>query len=210
MKNCAEDDARTAHDGFESNHCVLGKAAYEALVSKTDNIARDKSGLLDELGGDFYRYLVRIGILVEDNFLDLSKPFSSTCMYFKKVVRFYHKILCKWYAAHYVKDIAEHGTPGESKNCLHALNSDDHKYVFTFACGLDRRAADVIVRYLINEGSCLHLAIMCFMENSMNFGDRTEVVKDLCQIPIDFKSTYNTQQENTILRFLALASRENV
>ncbi|KAJ8046723.1 hypothetical protein HOLleu_05494 [Holothuria leucospilota] len=65
--------------------------------------------MCEQLGQDFYDQYVRIGILVEEEVLDISddpNAIISEHIQYKTEVRFYHKLFCEWYAAHHLSDYA--------------------------------------------------------------------------------------------------------
>lgn len=88
---------------FETEHKQLNKLAFEGLSGKVKQMSWRKDYVRDYLGHEFYDQYVRVGILVEEEVLEISddpkSPISEHIQY-QTEVRFYHKLFCEWYAAH--------------------------------------------------------------------------------------------------------------
>ncbi|KAJ8018378.1 NACHT, LRR and PYD domains-containing protein 14 [Holothuria leucospilota] len=109
MKNKMEDDNVIKYDLFETEHTELDKLAFEGLSRKNQQIVWSKHCMCERLGQDFYDQYVRIGILVEEEVLDISEDpnaIISEHIRYKTEVRFYHKLFCEWYAAHHLSEYA--------------------------------------------------------------------------------------------------------
>ncbi|KAJ8018981.1 NACHT, LRR and PYD domains-containing protein 14 [Holothuria leucospilota] len=109
MKNKMEDENVKKYDLFETEHTGLDKLAFEGLSRKDQQIVWSKHYMCERLGRDFYDQYVRIGILVEEEVLDISDDSNaiiSEHIQYKTEVRFYHKLFCEWYAAHHLSEYA--------------------------------------------------------------------------------------------------------
>ncbi|KAJ8018706.1 NLR family CARD domain-containing protein 4 [Holothuria leucospilota] len=109
MKNKMGDENVKKYDLFETDHAELDKLAFEGLSRKDQQIVWSKHYMCERLGRDFYDQYVRIGILVEEEVLDISEDpnaIISEHIQYKAEVRFYHKLFCEWYAAHHLSEYA--------------------------------------------------------------------------------------------------------
>lgn len=97
------------YDSYEDEHKNLDKVAFEGLTSQKEKLTWQKETLCNELGEEFYEQYVRIGILVEEDCIiinDNPGEHAKDNIHRKTEVRFFHKLFCEWYAAHYVSDYA--------------------------------------------------------------------------------------------------------
>ncbi|KAJ8049518.1 hypothetical protein HOLleu_02298 [Holothuria leucospilota] len=109
MKNKMEDENVRKYDLFETEHTELDKLAFQGLSRKNQQIVWSKHYMCERLGQDFYDQYVRIGILVEEEVLDISEDpnaIISEHTQYKTEVRFYHKLFCEWYAAQHLSAYA--------------------------------------------------------------------------------------------------------
>lgn len=131
-KNKMKDENVAKYDLLERNHKELDKLAFEGLSGKNQQLVWGKEELCKRLTHDFYNQYVRIGILVEEEVLD-DDPSSNLSEYiqYKTKVRFYHKLFCEWYAAHYLseyvsKDDFEFEPWQDSDNSEGSVSDDCH------------------------------------------------------------------------------------
>ncbi|KAJ8049626.1 NACHT, LRR and PYD domains-containing protein 14 [Holothuria leucospilota] len=109
MKNKMEDENVKKYDLFETEHTELDRIAFDGLSRKDQRIVWTKDYMCERLGQEFYDQYVRIGILVEEEVLDISddpNAIISEHIQYKTEVRFYHKLFCEWYAAHHLSAYA--------------------------------------------------------------------------------------------------------
>ncbi|KAJ8018041.1 NLR family CARD domain-containing protein 4 [Holothuria leucospilota] len=141
MKNKMKDENVRQFDLFETEHKELDRLAFEGLNKKHQQIVWMKEDICKQTGDEFYQQYVNIGILVEEQVLQISNdstsPVSDHIQYTTEV-RFYHKLFCEWYAAHYLAEYASReevtfnewdGLPvadDSSSNDSDVLSSDDN------------------------------------------------------------------------------------
>lgn len=109
MKNKQEDENAQKYDSYKSEHKELDKVAFEGLTSQNEKLIWQKEILCKELGQKFYEQYVRIGILVEEDRIILKEnpgEHANDSIHRRTEVRFFHKLFCEWYAAHYLSDYA--------------------------------------------------------------------------------------------------------
>ncbi|KAJ8018960.1 NLR family CARD domain-containing protein 4 [Holothuria leucospilota] len=208
MKNKMEDDNVTKCDLFETEHTELDKLAFEGLSRKDQQIVWNKHYMCERLGQDFYDQYVRIGILVEEEVLDISddpNAIISEHIQYKTEVRFYHKLFCEWYAAHHLSAYASRDDvtfdPWEVSNL---------QYVYRFTCGLNRIAADKIIGYLKTRRDARKFAILCILEKSGRVEDVLKDVEDLCSDQVTISGGYSLLLQISTIQLLEIALANKV
>lgn len=168
---------------LEIFHHQLDSVAFEALSENTQLISWEKEELSQKLGEDLYYQYLRIGILVEESYTCINDdygPLSTQHVQNKTKVRFYHKMFCEWYAAHYVSDYLQKNSNVDFSEFFQHRNPANVPYLYRFACGLTSYTAQ-IMKYLINMEVGDTVAILCTLENEWEFDDLREVIVQLCE-----------------------------
>nr|ASU91533.1 NLRP3 [Apostichopus japonicus] len=174
---------------FDLKHDELNKVAFEALSGRNQLIVWDSTSLRKRLGDDFYEQYLKTGIFFEEEIL------TGDQFLYKKEVRFFHKLFCEWYAAHYIADYLsqESSTSATTESqsvaeLLRYLDPFELHYVYRFACGLNKTASGKIVNYLQNNLKHKKFAMMCMLEQdykSENIVDAiTKLASKVVQITI--------------------------
>ncbi|PIK51341.1 putative NLR family CARD domain-containing protein 4 [Apostichopus japonicus] len=190
----------SSFEHLQKFHDKLDEIAFEWLLNGTNQLKA--VGIKLKLGKDLYNHYVKIGILVEE---------SSDCFgnaHGGKIVRFFHKIFCEWYAAHY---LANH-LSARGANDLELLQGMDPmqlQHVFRFACGLSKVAGEKIIKYLegIVEGKTF--AIVCMAEHdktSKRFNETLEALTSSGKTYIHGRDS-NLLQWSTVCTLEAAGSR---
>ncbi|KAJ8019001.1 NACHT, LRR and PYD domains-containing protein 14 [Holothuria leucospilota] len=227
MKNKMEDENVEKYDLFETEHTELDKLAFEGLSRKDQQIVWSKHYMCERLGQDFYNQYVRIGILVEEEVLDISddpNAVISEHIQYKTEVRLYHKLFCEWYAAHHLSEYASRNDITFERwkseyrnnvNCqtdhyLKYLDPSDLQYVYRFSCGLNRIAADKIIRYLKTREDATKFAILCILEKSGKVEDVLEDVEELCSKTVKINNGDTLLLQRSTIQLLEIATTNKV
>ncbi|KAJ8031884.1 NLR family CARD domain-containing protein 4 [Holothuria leucospilota] len=198
---------------LESKHQKLNKVAFEALRRKTKNIVWRKEELLNTLGQENYNMLYHTGILVEEEILDISDNSHisiSEHIQYRTQVRFYHKLFCEWYAAHYICDYVKESPSTSIGQFLRTFDPYDLQYVYRFACGLNKKVAKLIIEYLMTRYDSNKFAILCILEHTGSFDDIQEVIHRLCNEGVIISETDTQLLQRSTIQLLEIASRIEV
>ncbi|PIK52556.1 putative NLR family CARD domain-containing protein 4 [Apostichopus japonicus] len=211
-RNKMKDENVEKFELMEHEHKELDKVAFEALSGKNQTIVWDRQQLCNHLGHEFYDQYIRIGILVEEeviNIADTLHPQSD--IQYKQEVRFYHKLFCEWYAAHYVAEQLQGGRIDSIHSLLQNLDPFDLQYVYRFACGLNKIAAEKIIQYLQHEIEGKKFAILCMLEQADQTDRFIKTVYDLVSSSV---TTINKDEskllQRSTLQILDAASKNQV
>lgn len=225
MKNKMKNKNVTQYDLYETDHKHLDKIAFDGLCTKGQQIVWTKDDLVRTLGHDFYDKYVRIGILVEEEVLDVCHSLNfqaSGDIKYHTEVRFYHKLFCEWYAAHYLAEYAErndvsfdHSKSDDSKTetsngkglLLRCLDPFDLQYTYRFACGLNPKASEKIVGFLKGRKETKKFAILCILEQRDN---DLQDVKDLCSREITLNANDSLLLQRSTVHLLKIASTNKI
>lgn len=223
MKNKMKDRNVKQYNLHENDHKKLDKVAFDGLCGKDRQFIWEKKHLFEKLGENFYNQYVRIGILVEEEVLNITSnvPMSENIQY-KTEVRFYHKLFCEWYAAHHLvvlasktnmvfgnwKSNASNPSPkkDEFANFLENTDLNDLQYIYRFACGLSSKASEKIVGHLKNSKKTQTLAILCVLEQTEKYEEGLKHIKDLCSRDIHMNANDDLFLQMSTILFLKVAS----
>ncbi|KAJ8050488.1 NACHT, LRR and PYD domains-containing protein 3 [Holothuria leucospilota] len=238
MKNKMRDENVTYYDINELDHQKLDKVAFEGLMAKRQQIVWKKVELLNRLGQEFYDQYVRIGILVEENVLHISdKPFTEHIRC-ETEVRFYHKIFCEWYAAHYLVEILssenitfnkgfdffgvdkpywdsnpiedKHSQGVNKDNDLGEIDPFDVQYLYRFSCGLSSTAGKQIIESLQKNKEHEKYTLLCILELEGDVRKVIQIVKQLCSTPTEIKAGDTILLQESCIELLKIASQHEV
>lgn len=191
---------------FANDHEDLDKIAFESLSAEKQDITYQKRYLCENLGQDFYDHYVRIGILVEeDHFFDDSENDGTD-----GEVRFYHKLFCEWYAAHYLVRIAVRESTETLKARVRYMKPFDLQYCYMFACGLDRTAATRIIDYLNTIDGGKKFATFCILERLEDLQGIIEKVQNLSSGTIQFGRYDSRLIQRSTIQLLQIASKHDI
>ncbi|PIK38199.1 hypothetical protein BSL78_24966 [Apostichopus japonicus] len=212
MRNKMKDDNVEKFQLMENEHKDLDKIAFEALSGKNQKIVWHREQFRNQLGHAFYDRYIRIGILVEEEILNIPDTlYPQSHIQYKKEVRFYHKLFCEWYAAHYVAEQLSGGRIDSIHNFLQNLDPFDLQYVYRFACGLDKIAAGKIIQYLQNEIEGKKFAILCMLEHEDKTDRFIKIVSDLVLSSVTTISKDESKLlQRSTLQILDVASKKQV
>ncbi|KAJ8048810.1 NLR family CARD domain-containing protein 4 [Holothuria leucospilota] len=198
MKNKLNDDNIKMHDLFEKEHQKLDLLAFNMLKCKKKQVECRREVFCEELGKEFYDQYLKIGVLVEEEVLNI----SSKDIGYKSEVRFYHKLFCEWYAAHHLSEYASEidGTFG------HYLDPIDLQYLYLFACGLNAEAARNIIEYLENRNDADNFIIVCILEQDGINEHVLKGVKNLCVRQINVYKSHSLLLQRSTIQLLHIAS----
>ncbi|KAJ8050840.1 NLR family CARD domain-containing protein 4 [Holothuria leucospilota] len=174
MKNKLDEKEIQEFEKFEQNHCELDKVAFEALGGNNQSIVWTKQELSKEIGQEFYKKYCRTGILVEEEvmkMIDDPNFITSGPIHYTTEVRFYHKLFCEWYAAHYLAEYLKQCTSADLNKFLPQLHPYNLQYLYRFTCGLNPDSAEKIIDYLTKMEGGDKFAILCILEQSGKVDD---------------------------------------
>ncbi|KAJ8047938.1 NLR family CARD domain-containing protein 4 [Holothuria leucospilota] len=222
MRN-KKDENKDEGRSFETKHDELDKVAFEGLLYQ--HIVWWKDDLCQKLGHNFYDHYVRLGILVEDKVLDISKDlgnFETEITPYKIEVRFFHKLFCEWYAAHYIwqnvediiandcSDIQVANLGSKHNNVKPYLDPYEVQYLYRFACGLESGAAERIIKHLNRKKDTRVFAILCTLEQDFRNKDGLQTIKDLCSKDVIIREDNSLLLQRSIVQLLQIASSKKV
>lgn len=207
MKNKLKDKKLQQFEEREACHSELDRIAFEGLSKEEQQLVWTKEELVTQLGKKFYKHYTRIGILVEEEVLQISdEPGTKITEHVRyiKNVRFYHKLFCEWYAAHHLTNLIAQSSFNECTKVLKKLDPYDLQYTFRFACGLKPDLTDNITSHLGTDAS--NLAILCMLEQTGDLNCMKDTIRDLCGRDITFKENDNKLLQRTTIQIMKIAS----
>ncbi|KAJ8049068.1 NLR family CARD domain-containing protein 4 [Holothuria leucospilota] len=233
LKNKMKDENVQGFKSFEEDHSKLDEIAFEGLCKENQQLIWGKGELCKRLGEDFYRQYVSLGILVEENVLDVEPSYSSmvasNLIQEKTEVRFYHKLFCEWYAAHYVSSYASRrnirfmGNDGtfaklyhkilgrkDISDMLKGLDPFDLQYVFRFACGLNSDASSKIIEHLKNTENAHRFAVLCILKKEGKINTILDSIRDLCSNRVDISDRDTLLLQRSTIQLLDIATKNEV
>ncbi|KAJ8050543.1 NACHT, LRR and PYD domains-containing protein 14 [Holothuria leucospilota] len=200
-------------DQLEECHSELDRIAFEGLSKNDQQLVWKREALVRKLGKQFYKHYVSIGILVEEEVLEIDdSPGRKQCEHIQYVteVRFYHKLFCEWYAAHYLGEYLSQTSYSEYRKVLIKLDPFDLQYTFRFACGLNPGAAEKIIDYLNGHEDASKFAILCILEQTGKIDTMKETIRTLCLQDITFKENDNKLLQRTTIQIMKIASDSEI
>ncbi|KAJ8050541.1 NLR family CARD domain-containing protein 4 [Holothuria leucospilota] len=221
------------YGSLEEDHSELDWVAFEGLCKENQQLVWGKDELCNRLGRDFYHQYVRLGILVEEDVLDMEPSYTSmvaaNLIPEKTEVRFYHKLFCEWYAAHYLASYASTsnvrfmGSYGNAEKLYHKslgrkdisniskyLDPFDCQYVYRFACGLNANASGKIIEHLKNTENAHHFAVLCILEKEGKIESILHSVRDLCSFEVEISNEHTLLLQRSTLQLLDVASSNHI
>ncbi|KAJ8034427.1 NLR family CARD domain-containing protein 4 [Holothuria leucospilota] len=198
---------------FKENYRPISKIAFNGLFGERPKIIWDRKEIESELGSEIYNKYTQIGILVEEEVLEIiNKPGTSSAghIFYKTEVRFYHKLFCEWYAAHYISDLALCASEADFLSVLHKVYDINQEYVFRFACGINPTCADKIIKYLTERREEDRLAILCILEKTGNIETIKKEISCLCEKQISLSANDPRIVQRSTTQLLEIASKNKV
>ncbi|KAJ8048859.1 Protein NLRC5 [Holothuria leucospilota] len=213
MKNKMEDENVPRLKFLEKKHEKLDKVAFKGLSGKTQQTTWEKEELRKQIGADIYDLYTRIGILVaEDILLIHDAPGTSMINHIQREtkVRFYHKLFCEWYAAHFVSRKVLHISVKKLLKFLQNLDPSDVQYVFRFACGLNPSAGGKIINYLKNIDGSDKFAVLCILEQEGKVDQILKTVRALCSETVQLEGISDQLFQRSAIQLLEIASNNSI
>ncbi|KAJ8049531.1 NACHT, LRR and PYD domains-containing protein 14 [Holothuria leucospilota] len=212
MRNKMEDVNVQRYHMFEKEHTELDKVAFEGLGKRNQQIVWKKHDLIERLGQDFYDQYIRIGILVEEEVIDAIYQSDITSIdQYPREVRFYHKVFCEWYAAHYLSKYAiALNNVKKLKEVLRYMDPLDLQYCYRFACGLDPNAAGAIIECVKQHKGGDKFAVLCILEQGGQVENIIDTVNDLCREQIELNQRGSKLLQRSTVQLLEIASSHNI
>ncbi|KAJ8031733.1 NLR family CARD domain-containing protein 4 [Holothuria leucospilota] len=213
MRNKMDDENVRKYELFESEHHDLDKAAFDALDGSSQKIIWDKHEFCQLIGQEFYDQYIRIGILVEEESVhiidDPGTPITQHVQY-KTEVRFYHKLFCEWYAAHYLSSYLQKNSDVDLSEFLQYLDPFDVQYLYRFSCGLNADSAEKIITYLKNIEGGDKFAILCILEQTGKVNHIKETIRELCFEGVIISGYDSLLLQRSSMQLLEIAARNDI
>lgn len=212
MRNKLKGKANATSKLFETDHHVLDEVAFKGFSGKAQKIVWDKQEFSENVGDKFYAQYIQIGILVEEDVLDIQDEPGTTDsghIQYKKEVRFYHKLFCEWYAAHH---LANKVIPSDNDitTVLKNMSPYDLQYLYRFSCGLNPDAAKKIIQHIksIEDGD--KFAVLCTLEQTGKVDQIKETIQDLFTGDVIFSASDSKLLQRSTIQLLEIASANEV
>ncbi|KAJ8018892.1 NACHT, LRR and PYD domains-containing protein 3 [Holothuria leucospilota] len=209
MKNKMDDPNVQTYHMYENDHHELNEVAFDGLSKPGQQLVWSRVELVTRLGKDFYDQYIRVGILVEEDVIDNVDVYDSPYAPNQVKIRFYHKVFCEWYAAHYLARFASR-KPQSLTDVLRHMDPLDVQYCYRFACGLNPSAADSIIECVKQSEGGDNFATLCILEQGGRFDGILDTVKSLCANKIELKKEDNKLLQRSMVQLLEIASSNDV
>ncbi|KAJ8019016.1 NLR family CARD domain-containing protein 4 [Holothuria leucospilota] len=213
MRNKMEEENVRKYELFETDHRELDRVAFEAFSGNTQKIVWEKEVLCKQIGQEFYDQYVRIGILVEEEVIDIIDDPGTLItehVQYKTEVRFYHKLFCEWYAAHYISDYLQQNPNVDLSTFLQHLDPFDVQYMYRFSCGLNSDSAEKIISYLKNIEGGDKFAILCILEQTGKVDHIKETIRQLCDEGVLISGYDSLLLQRSSMQILELAAKNDI
>lgn len=197
---------------FEHLHNALDEIAFESLSQPQQQLTWRRQVLQIRLGEAFYDYYVKTGILVEDQVYENVKRFVNPSRNEgEKEVRFYHKLFCEWYAAHYAALLASKTNDlSDLKRLFRFMEPEDLQYFYRFACGINRNGSGRIIECVKKKKGGDKLAILCLLEHRDQTKSMLNSTRKMCIDPIEFEMERNRLLQKSFVQILQIASSNRI
>ncbi|KAJ8051045.1 hypothetical protein HOLleu_04467 [Holothuria leucospilota] len=213
MRNKMDDENVRKCELVENEHRDLDKLAFEALSGQSQSIIWEKNKMQQLVGQDFYDQYIRIGILVEEESVNITDdpgtPITEHVQY-KTEVRFYHKLFCEWYAAHYLSGCIEENPDFDLSINLKQLHPFDVQYLYRFACGLNSKAHKKIITYLKGIKGGNNFVILCFLEQTNEFDNVKDAIISLCYEGVVISGHDSLLLQRSSIQLLEIATKNSI
>lgn len=233
---------KTKFESYERTHHALDEIAFEGLSGESQQLIWEKDFVCKKLGNEFYKQYISIGVLVEEevrHIQDDPSHYSSQHIQYRQEVRFYHKLFCEWYAAHFLANYAakpevtldprndDHDTnnPGNDielegsiqknphdkyQNVLENLHPADIQYLYRFACGLNATAAEKIYQYVTSKYGGDKFAILCLVEQTGKLDQIKPMIEKVCASTVMFHREHSMLLQRSTIQILEIASLQQI
>ncbi|XP_071831344.1 uncharacterized protein [Apostichopus japonicus] len=199
---------------YELENKELTLLAFDSLCECETYKYWKRKSLSERLGEECLEYFIKVGILIEDDIAASLDESDSGFIGKGQRVRFSHNLFAEWYAAQYVANSISSSTRTETyqnkDNFLYSLDPYNLEYLFRFACGLNERAAEIIIGYLNEVRNEKKLAILCSLEQSGNVANFRKIITDLCKEVIQVDSLDTKLMQRATLQLLTIAAKSKI
>ncbi|KAJ8050847.1 NLR family CARD domain-containing protein 4 [Holothuria leucospilota] len=198
---------------FDDNHTELDRVAFNSLCENAMQSSWSKEHLDQLIGAHLCDHYIHTGILVKEEIVTLAESSAPTVacpITYKTEVRFFHLLFCEWYAAHHVAWQIEHADEEDVHNCLKKINPFQLHYVYRFACGLNKIAAQKIIENLNKRDDGRKLACLCLLEQTENFDKLVQSIGIMCSKEIEFGPTDSRLFHRSTVQLLEIASSRKI
>ncbi|PIK42970.1 hypothetical protein BSL78_20180 [Apostichopus japonicus] len=208
MRNKLVGDYDNEWKMYEKEHSELDTIAFEGLSGDKQQLSWKKQYMCQRLGEEFYNIYLKIGILVEEVYLDdADKPGTSDHIQYQTDVRFYHKLFGEWYAAHYLASVVTREDQETNHELFDLINVADLQYVYRFACGINKDAAKNIIEYLQEQRRDNKFATLCILERDGKVDNILEIVAKLVSANIYMQERDSRVLQRSTIQVLEIASK---
>ncbi|XP_071851997.1 uncharacterized protein [Apostichopus japonicus] len=194
---------------FETKLPKLYRIVFEGLTQRKQQLSWKTTYLVSELGQEFYDYYIDLGMLAQEEVFDMLQ-----CIHLIEA-RMSHKIICEFYASHHLVRILSEGAASAAssinvKETLNSINPLDLQYIYRFACGLNKSAADIIIKHLSETKEGRQFAILCTLEQEEKSDQFLQSVKDLVSSYIAIKPHDSKLLQRSTIQVLEVASANQI
>ncbi|KAJ8043002.1 NLR family CARD domain-containing protein 4 [Holothuria leucospilota] len=213
LKNKPQDADICNANLLAKGHDKLKIIAFKALNEKRKRMVWSKEELCKEIDQKFYDLYKDMGILVEEEVLDITDErlhLNSDHVQYRQEVRFYHKSFCEWYAAHYLSAFIQQNPALDLKECLGNLHPVDVQYLYRFSCGLNPDSAKQIIQYLAEIEGGDKFAILCILEQTGNIDNIKGTIRQLCSEGLIISDHDSLLLQRSSMQLLEIAARNKI
>ncbi|PIK58749.1 hypothetical protein BSL78_04321 [Apostichopus japonicus] len=193
------------------NHDRLNKLSFDCLTAgRSQRFRWPKNEFRSKVGNECFNELIAIGILIEEDNLGIPGKGTLRRIVKKMFVRFYHNIFVEWFAANYLSSNLGSFFSFSIKNKLKEINPSDHQFLFRFACGLNQKASENIIKYIKKREGGDYFAAVCSIEQVNEIDYVVDLVKTFCSDGMVIKTTDGTLQQKSQIQLLSIASTSKI
>lgn len=203
------------HDTLGQNkidHSKLNKEAFDSLNAHNRRDKWVKADLQEIIGQNCYNHFANRGILISERVMNIFDKRVSEFEHIQYVeeVRFYHKLFCEWYAAHYFSKLAAEYSPDDLNKLLEGYNLLELQYLLRFACGLNSKAAGNIIKYLTLINVPDQIKMLCIIEQTGDINSIMDSVRDVCSRAIEIRKGLSKIMLRSTIQLLEIAAFSNI
>lgn len=207
------DNNKDMYQSLEKAHESLEELAFNGLSGKKEKNIWSKEEMCANLGQNIFEYYLDIGILVSEEVRRIiDEPGISDSEHIQDVteVRFYHKLFCEWYAAHYLSKHLNGLSETDMARLLNHLDPFNLQYVYRFVCGLNPDVAPTIIAYLKTLHGGDKFAILCLLEKTGDIEQIKETVTELCLETVILSNESSRLLQRSTLQLIDIACKLKV
>lgn len=209
MNNKIEENVKILKS-LDTKNTFLYEIAFKALTGEKRQIVWKRKELRKKLGSYFYDYYLKMGIFIEEEALNEFQDFQRQCEGGTNIeVRFYHKLFCEWYTAHFLARRITKLTVNHSQ-LLKNVDPLDLQYLYRFSCGISKEASNKIIKYLRTKTEHKKSAILCVLEQERETHELLESITELVSETVTINQKDTRLLQRSTIQILNVASKQEV